>query len=245
MSEKKGLYGIWIVVIGILIALSINNYNEDLKQQESVKLYLKNFVADLRKDQETMQTVMEAQSFRFHALQYLLVQVGEDIYDPTSDQIMMPEFIPGDIWREALPEAYDREFVGLAFLWSHRSVSQNLTTATIDELKSTGVFSLIESHELKDAINGYYDYWSHRLGDRNQAKFYEQVAEWEASIGEDGLFTNDFQKLVDPLSVIRSNDKRIYLVKKLVREAAWIVQVAEGVNDYAEALADHIEAHFL
>ena len=83
-----------LVVIGILIALSINNYNEDLKEQESVKLYLKNFVADLRKDQETMQTVMEAQSFRFHALQYLLVQVGEDIYDPTSDQIMMPSLFP-------------------------------------------------------------------------------------------------------------------------------------------------------
>lgn len=234
-----------LVVIGILIALSINNFYEEIKDRETVRLYLKNFVADLKNDQEIMNTVIEAHSFRFHAMQYLLMQIGEDIYDPTRDEIMMPVFVPNDIWKTEIPEEFNSEFVGLAYLWTHRSVSQNLTTATIDELKSTGIFSHINNYELKNAINGYYDYWSHRLGARNQSKFYTQVDQWEASLGQDGLFTNDFYEMKDPLAILRNNQERIYILKKLVREAAWIVEVADGVYEYSKALVKYIEENYL
>ena len=242
---KYAIGEIVLVVIGILIALSINNFYEEIKDRETVRLYLKNFVADLKNDQKIMNTVIEAHSFRYHAMQYLLMQIGEDIYDPTRDEILMPVFVPNDIWKKEIPEDFNSEFVGLAYLWTHRSVSQNLTTATIDELKSTGIFSHINNYELKSAINGYYDYWSHRLGARNQSKFYTQVDQWETSLGQDGLFTNGFYDLKDPLAIIRNNQERIFILKKLVREAAWIVEIANGVNDYSEALINYIEDNYL
>ena len=246
--RKYVLYAIgeiFLVVIGILIALQINNYNEALKEHKTVQLYLKNFVADLNKDVEIMEDVMKAHSFRYHSMQYLLTQIGEDIYDPTRDEVFMPEFVESEIWMDKIPEEYNKEFIGLAFLWSHRAVSQNLTTTTIDELKSTGIFSHIDNIDLKIAINDYYDYWSHRLGDRNQTKFYDQINQWEASLGEDGLFTNVFYELEDPLNVIRNNEQRIYLLKQLVRESAWIVQVAIGVKEYSEGLAQYIQENYL
>ena len=241
---KYAIGEIILVVIGILIALSINNVNEEIKDRETVRLYLKNFIADLKNDQEIMNEVVLAHTFRYHAMQYLLVQIGEDIYDPTRDEILMPEPVPNDIWGKEIPNDFNKEFIGLAYLWTHRSVSQNLTTATIDELKSTGIFSHINNYELKNAINGYYEYWSHRLGPRNQSKFYMQVEQWETSLSQDGLFTNDFYDLEDPLDIIRNNPERIYLLKKLVREAAWIVEVAGGVIDYSKALVTYIEENY-
>ena len=242
---KYAIGEIVLVVIGILIALSIDNYNEELQRQEVVRLYLEDFVDDLKEDKETMQNALEVHNFRYHSLQYILMQLGEDIYDPTTDQVLMPEYTPSEIWTEELPSEYNREFIGLAFLWSHRSVSQNLNTSTIDELKSTGVFSYIDNHELKNAINGYYDYWSHRLGERNQAKFHEQVAQWETSLGEDGLLTNMFTKLDDPLLTIKDHPNRIFLIKLLIREAAWIIAVGNGVIEYADGLIDYIENNTL
>jgi len=234
-----------LVVIGILIALSIDNYNEEVQKQETVKLYLENFVDNLKEDQETMKDALKIHNFRYHSLQYILMQIGEDIYDPTTDELFMPKHIPNEIWTDKVPLEYNKEFIGLAFLWSHRSVSQNINTSTIDELKSTGLFSYINNHELKNAINGYYDYWSHRLGERNQTKFHNQVAEWEASLGEEGLLTNMFLKLDDPLKAIKDNPKRVYLIKVLIREAAWIIEVGTGVIEYAEGLIDYIENNSL
>ncbi|MFT7036547.1 MAG: hypothetical protein ACJA2S_005079 [Cyclobacteriaceae bacterium] len=234
-----------LVVIGILIALSIDNHNEDVQRQKTVKLYLENFVEDLKEDQETMRDALKVHNFRYHSLQYVLMQIGEDIYDPTTDELLMPEYIPSGIWTDERPLEYNKEFIGLAFLWSHRSVSQNLNTATIDELKSTGFFSYIKNHELKNAINGYYDYWSHRLGERNQTKFHNQVKEWEASLGEEGLMTNMFLQLDDPLEAIKDNPKRVYLLKVLIREAAWIHEVGKGVIEYAQGLIDYIENNYL
>lgn len=242
---KYAIGEIILVVIGILIAISIDNYNEELQKQEVVRLYLEDFVDDLSEDRETMKSAVEVHNFRYHSLQYILMQLGEDIYDPTTDEVLMPVYSPSEIWTEEIPLEYNTEFIGLALLWSHRSVSQNLNTSTIDELKSTGVFSYIDNHELKNAINGYYDYWSHRLGERNQIKFHDQIAEWEASLGEDGLLTNMFFKLDDPLMAIKDHQKRIYLIKLLIREAAWIIAVGNGVIDYADGLIDYIENNSL
>lgn len=242
---KYSIGEIILIVFGILIALSIDNYNQELQKQNTVKLYLENLVNDLREDQITMEETVKAHSFRYHSLQYLLMHIGEDIYDPTTDQLLMPEQIPSDIWENEIPQEYNEEFIGLAFLWSHRNVSQNLNTSTIDELKSTGVFSYIDNHELKNAINGYYEYWEHRLGERNQTKFYTQVADWEASLGEEGMFTNMFFKIEDPLSILKNNQKRIYLLKVLIREAAWTVEVAKGVTEYSEGLVDYLESNYL
>ncbi len=236
---------IFLVVIGILIALKVNNYNESLIKENTVSIYLENFVEDLKKDQDVMRNVIITHSFRFHSMQYLLSQVGEDIYDPTNDEIFMPEYIPSDIWAKEIPENYDREFINLAFLWTHRSTTQNLNTSTLDELKSIGIFSFIDNHELKTAINEYYEYWSHRLGDQNQSKFYAQIDEWESSLGQEGLFTSMFSELDDPLYVIRENNSRIYLLKKLIRESAWIVEVANGVIDFSQGLTEYIEDSYL
>ena len=45
---KYAIGEIVLVVIGILIALSINNWNENKKKKDTVKVYLQNFVEDLK-----------------------------------------------------------------------------------------------------------------------------------------------------------------------------------------------------
>ena len=71
------------------------------------------------------------------------------------------------------------------------------------------------------------------------------MKEWEASLGEEGLMTNMFLKLDDPLEAIKDNPKRVYLIKVLIREAAWIHEVGKGVIEYAQGLIDYIENNYL
>jgi len=58
--NKYLIYGIGeiiLVVFGILIALSINNWNEQRKQTAQIAKYAKSFVQDLEKDIAMMDTI--------------------------------------------------------------------------------------------------------------------------------------------------------------------------------------------
>jgi len=52
-----------LVVIGILIALSINNWNEERKNDKLQKEYLTRLVQDLNQDLEDLESVTEAADF--------------------------------------------------------------------------------------------------------------------------------------------------------------------------------------
>ena len=67
MENKTGKYfkyaigEIVLVVIGILIALSINNWNESVKNQVQEKSYLKSLIVDLSKDTLAIQNILAYQ----------------------------------------------------------------------------------------------------------------------------------------------------------------------------------------
>ena len=64
---KYSIGEIILVVIGILIALQINNWNEQMKKQTSLKLVLTNLVENLQQDQAALKQMQQLESFRFHA----------------------------------------------------------------------------------------------------------------------------------------------------------------------------------
>ena len=82
MQNKTGKYfkyaigEIVLVVIGILIALQINNWNENRLKNKSVKTYLNNLIQDLESDQLALNAMSQYHSFKHFSMQYLLNMEG-------------------------------------------------------------------------------------------------------------------------------------------------------------------------
>ena len=162
------------VLIGVLAAFSLNNWNENRLKQTELDTYLLNLVENLESDVKLMNSLERVHIFRFHSLQYLIELAGEFPYDELADEMNSPSFSKNDIWEVPLPTDYDEEFIHLAFLWSHRLTNQNVNQSVINELKSTGMLSHLDNITLKNAINSYYKDWEHRIGESNQKK-HEQI----------------------------------------------------------------------
>ena len=225
-----------LVVLGILIALQINNWNENRLNNLSVKSYLNNLIQDLNDDQEKLDTMYERHTFKYFSMQYLLNMEGSP-FDPIADRKSdIPSFKSSIYWDKEIPEVYDKKFTQLAYSLMHRAVMLPFTTSTLDELKSTGMYSEINPN-LKKEINSYYVIRENNLNGKVQIL----AMDWQASLAEDGFITTDTYKLADPISLIKNNPKRIGLLKRMIRESGWTVQSTIGLKTDKEALIQLIE----
>lgn len=226
-----------LVVVGILIALQINTWNEEKEKNAKVKVYLENLQQNLNSDILVLKRLKTINVFKFYAFQYLLDQSGHPIFDHKSDELSIFPFELNSIWKKPYPSKYNPEFIRLGFLWSHRLVNQNLNHAALDEFKSTGMYSYLENIELKSMINSYYTIADQRIGETTSQNKNEEIRElWEASLGKEGLLTSSIMTLNDPLDLIRGNLNRMYLIQRMARESLWIAQTADDLITQAQNL---------
>jgi hypothetical protein len=192
---KYAIGEIILVMIGILLALQVNNWNEVRTKKATLNTYLKNLSETLKEDSKTMNSLEISNAFRFHSMQYLLEFSDQTIYNPSLDGLTPTPFEKNSIYTKPIPKNYDEEFIRLAFLWSGRLISQDINLSAIEELKNTGMFAYIENVELKNSINNYYKDWDRRLGDDNQKKHQWMVEQWETSLGEENLLTSSISSM--------------------------------------------------
>ena len=116
---------IMLVVIGILIAVQINNYNESLKNEKEESFYLLKLRENLQEDLRNIE-IKKAQAQR------IVSEIETIISESRSPEV--------DSFSINLTES----MIGLAGM-----VSQ---TATWENLKSTGKLSIIQNQVLTDSI---------------------------------------------------------------------------------------------
>lgn len=243
MENKTGKYfkyaigEIVLVVIGILIALQINNWNQNRIENKEVKSYLNNLILDLNDDQEILNMMNNYQTFKYFSMQYLLDMEGSNPYDPIADRKNdIPPFKTNYFWNKEIPNVYNKEFFQLAFSHTHRAYMPPFTKSTLNELKSTGMYSKLNP-ELKKGINYYY---SVKQNDFN-GKVQLLALDWQTLLAEDGFITTDIYKLSDPISLLRNNPKRIGLLKRMIRESGWIILSTTNLKKDKEALIQLIK----
>lgn len=122
---------ILLVVIGILIALQVNNWNEARKDTRTKDILLQNLLVDIEADLVSMEILHEQLSDRIAQADYLLSIIEN------------PE-LPVDTLQTAV--ALSR--VGWVLTYTP-------TFATYNEIMSSGRLSLIESVELKKGLADY------------------------------------------------------------------------------------------
>lgn len=207
---KYAIGEIVLVVIGILIALQINNWNEKRVRTEETKLRLSLLVKDLEEDQKHLNHLQDDYSFTFYALQYLFEMANVDPYYPNLDdfEVPYPKNYP------ALPNTYDKELIQLAFKKSQQIGLSLNDTNTYNELKSTGQFSYITNDDLRDQINGYYGQWEWSF----DPIIIDLKRRWLYSLDKIGIMESNPFAVENPLSVLTDDPERAAILRRLTRE---------------------------
>ena len=234
---KYAIGEIFLVVIGILIALQINNWNENRLNNKTIKTYLNSLIHDLNDEQGTLDMVNNWHSFKFFSMQYLLKMEGSNPYDPIADRKSdIPPFKTHFFWDKEIPENYDKEFINVTISVMHRAVYPPFTKSALGELKNTGMYSKI-NRNLKQEIDNYYQIMENDFNGKPQLL----AMDFQTSLAEDGFITTDTYKLTDPINLLKNNPERIGLVKRMIRESGWTVQSAIDSKTRNEELIKLIE----
>jgi len=121
-----------LVVIGILIALSINNWNQSQKEKRIETQYLNNIVRDLNEQLKSIETQMQMEQSYYEAASYLIENYNKD-HVFTLDSIF---------YKRATVLANRKTFL--------------ITDPTYTDLISSGNINIIKNQANKDLLLTYY-----------------------------------------------------------------------------------------
>jgi len=161
-SDNTGKYlkyafgEIILVVIGILIALSINNWNSDRLDRIVESDYLKRLTNDLIQDTLTFDWTVRALQRKQASVEQLIDLHKKDLIKTTDSSIVLEHISQAAIFSTVLP---------------------GLTTMTFEELKNTGGLRLIRNTDLRSAISQHYYKREHQF-DRIHEK--KQIADYNS-----------------------------------------------------------------
>ena len=167
MENKTGKYfkyaigEIILVVIGILIALSINNWNEDRKNRILEKYYLERIIEDLEADNDEINNVVKRGfgqvSTAVSILNVMNVNTKEYISNLNKGAqrftLAALEASPRDAEKLIAPgKTFGRAQYGL---WAGQEV--DLTLSTFNELLSNGKLDVISNLDIREKIINHYN----------------------------------------------------------------------------------------
>jgi len=209
-----------LVVAGILIALQINNWNEKNKQQDLVRSYLDSLVENLEDDQIALEDFKEQCLFRYHAQNYLLYHGGGQPVKPEMLGVTAPTWKPNEIWNENIPDDYSKVFAKLGIIWIPRIRGAAYNQSAFREMNSTGIFTSINSKELKSQIAEYYEKWNSLIGDNRLNHDNSWVGQWANSLIDEGTYPFIIDESEDPITFV-NNPKRLALMERFTTSACY------------------------
>jgi len=142
---KYAIGEIFLVVIGILIALQINNWNEEQANKKIERNYMKNLLEDLQNDTKIYSSYAK-------------------------NNIVVYQYIDSLVIYLKSPER--KEHTSKTSYWA-RMMTTKFSRAqpverTFEQMKSSGQLKLVKNHKVADGISQYYNSLS-ELEQYNQA----------------------------------------------------------------------------
>ena len=131
---------ILLVVVGILIALQVNNWNEGRKDRIQERKFLVRLEAEISTDIENISNSIRANKHRMQRAEFLMASINH----PQMAEDSATYFI---------------ESIEYAGYTNKPIVSDN----TFEEIKSSGKLSLIRNNKLRSSLQEYYS-WSAERG---------------------------------------------------------------------------------
>ena len=130
---KYAIGEIVLVVIGILIALSLNNWNENRKDRKKEKIYITNIQRDLKAQLVILRRATKGESSSY-----------ENLSNAQNSFHKHNEFVVNTKSLAEISAINDR-------------FTFNIIDTALDEIKSSGNLDIIQKSEVKDSLLKYYD----------------------------------------------------------------------------------------
>ncbi|WP_445386453.1 DUF6090 family protein [Robiginitalea sp. IMCC44478] len=223
---------ILLVMIGILLALQVNNWNEQQKEEDQIRKQFISLKESLLLDKDWLNNIRSVEIFKVHSFYKLIELAGESEPHVLELQNNIIEYEPSWIWNRPIPEHADSEFLKISFSWTGRERPMIPNLYSIEEFKNTGLYSKIENDALKSSINNYYG----QLGWRFTSDKPSMHGEWRSSLRSDGVNYINVSNLEDPLNLIRDNGVRKALLLSLAIRAGWRADGADTLINLIDEL---------
>lgn len=238
---KYAIGEIVLVVIGILIALQINNWNEQRAINRNINQYLGAIIQDMKLDIGSLEASRQYHVFRVHSGIYLLNQHDPDFnlsFLPDNNNLPKWEQ-PSWRWHNPIPTSYNRDFVETSLIWLFRYQPNIPSQKTYNEFSNTGLFSKMDNFELKSRIEQYYGYvnWVHK----NFENEFNTNILWNKSLVESGIGYLDLGNMENPINEIFSDKTRIALLQIMIDESIYLSAANEGIVNSLNELINDIE----
>ena len=153
---KYAIGEVILVVIGILIALSINNWNENRKDAQLEKYYLIRLISDLEADITEIDTTFKYASEYIVIGNNILKKLGQnyesDLSKSTNKEAV--KFTMDALNNYKINITTKNFGSSLGKLFDERIVDMN--NFTYSELVSTGNFEVIDNKKLRQNLTNYY-----------------------------------------------------------------------------------------
>jgi hypothetical protein len=235
MENKTGKYfkyaigEIILVVIGILIALSINNWNENRKSRNLESEYYCRLLEDSNQDVTRIEQYLEETKSRLHNCNKLLslLQKGE-----TSKNIIINEYL------------YSAARLAAIF---------RPNTSAFDDLKSSGNLNLIRDINIKNEMNEYYVFLEEyiKVVERNSNEALDTFLKQESYVDAGWTELELINKVIDTTLVNKSElnkEKNIsdIIVKKYTSDILFHIGInARNIQRYQTMSKEIIRMNLL
>lgn len=184
---KYAIGEIVLVVIGILIALQVNDWNEGRKEHLLETKYLLRLVEELNTDFDNISSAINAVHGRKHRAEFLMKTIDNPQLAEDSANYFVKSI----------------EFAGYT---SFPVISDN----TFEEIKSSGKLSLITNESIRGALQEYYSWTSKR----NQYNFIREDVQLNYLNEQQGILNADQQismgSFYDPRQFNKTEAKLTY-----------------------------------
>lgn len=219
-----------LVVIGILIALQIDNWNENMKTQKQLSLMLYNLTEDLNDDLDYLNQEADLHEFRINCFQYLLEKSGVKKFEE-------PRLTKrgNTLWEGVYPDTINLEYAEKCIIASVWDFNVNIQTSSIDEMKNLGLFSNIQNNLLKKAINEYYGSILLIQEDWNR----DLISDWRKFMLDnyDIIPSEELLSVVNPIEFVKYNKSVSNRIKGLEGPAQYrLSNINISINLAEEAL---------
>jgi hypothetical protein len=230
---------ILLVMIGILLALQVNNWNESQKDETEAHIYLTNLRGALNDDIASLESNISFNKTRLKDIFYILEH--SELNTQTFTEMEWIDVSKNDdanhTWKGSFPDSLNRKFTNLAFSilgLGFGGIAFN--KSVINELYSTGSFSNIHSANLKSKIGDYYSFLAQRL----EGYAIEEHEEWANETtrflrDKYGIFTLDISDLEDPIASLKGKKdvehQLRYLALEVNYQCTWASQSQKKALD--------------
>jgi len=216
-----------LVVIGILIALQINNWNEERKENAIIETYLNSMLVDLNNDVNQFDGIIK--NLDKQIKNNSLIFVSKEYQKKSLDSIVL---------------------IITSYFTDYKIVDQ-----TFQKIKNSGLSNQLGSKELNDAINDYYtvdlyrfnlfiDYDEERSSEEDKFWFLTEEYEINPPHGRGEKLTLPFAENEETrkqafIKKIESNLGRNNLRNNITRKSLGIT-ITKGLKSKAKILTDLI-----